>query len=128
MLPRPPPRTRAEPTIALINIVFLMLIFFLIAGTLAPPLDPALHLVSVRDLDGTEPPDALVLSAEGQVRFRGAAVDPAAYLATLPAEARATVRIVPDRAAPAADLVALGSALRGAGAGKVVIVTEQALR
>ncbi|HBT01217.1 MAG TPA: biopolymer transporter ExbD, partial [Citreicella sp.] len=32
-------KTEREPTIALINIVFLMLIFFLVAGTLAQPLD-----------------------------------------------------------------------------------------
>jgi biopolymer transport protein ExbD len=128
MLPRPPPRTRTEPTIALINIVFLMLIFFLIAGTLAPPLDPALRLVSLRDLDGAEPPDALVLSAAGEVRFRGVPADPAAYVASLPAGARTTIRIVPDRAAPAARLVALAGSLRDAGAGRVVIVTERARR
>ena len=39
------PKTEREPTIALINIVFLMLIFFLVAGTLAQPLDSALKLV-----------------------------------------------------------------------------------
>ena len=126
MLPRPRPRTRAEPTIALINIVFLMLIFFLIAGTLAPPLDPDLRLVSIRDLDGAVPPDALVLSAAGEVRFRGAATDPATHVAGLSAEARATIRIVPDRAAPAGALVTLAGALRDAGAGRVVIVTERA--
>ena len=33
-----------EPTIALINVVFLMLIFFLVAGRIAPPLDADLQL------------------------------------------------------------------------------------
>ena len=42
-----------EPTIALINVVFLMLVFFMIAGTLAPPLDPDLSLIKAEDLDGS---------------------------------------------------------------------------
>jgi len=128
MLRRPPRPARPEPTIALINIVFLMLIFFLIAGQLAPPLDPALRLVSTRDLDGAAPPDALVLPAGGRLRFRGAATDPASHLAGLAPEAAARVRIVPDRAAPAARLVETAAALRRAGAGTMVIVTERALR
>ena len=56
-----PPAKKPEPAIALINIVFLMLIFFLIAGTLAPPLDKDLTLVRTAGLEGREPPDALVL-------------------------------------------------------------------
>ncbi|HBR39356.1 MAG TPA: biopolymer transporter ExbD, partial [Sulfitobacter pontiacus] len=35
-------KPQREPTIALINIVFLMLVFFMVAGTLAQPLDPDL--------------------------------------------------------------------------------------
>ena len=38
-------KPQREPTIALINIVFLMLVFFMVAGTLAQPLDPDLKLV-----------------------------------------------------------------------------------
>ena len=53
-------RKKGEPTIALINIVFLMLIFFLVAGTLAQPLDGDLELVETSDLEGREPPEALV--------------------------------------------------------------------
>ncbi|MEX0279340.1 MAG: ExbD/TolR family protein, partial [Ruegeria sp.] len=34
------PRHKRDSTIPLINVVFLMLIFFLIAGTIATPLDP----------------------------------------------------------------------------------------
>lgn len=34
-------KSEREPTIALINIVFLMLVFFMVAGTLAAPLDPS---------------------------------------------------------------------------------------
>jgi len=122
-----PARRRAEPTIALINVVFLMLIFFLVAGTVAPPLDKGLKLVRTEGLEGAEPPDALVLSADGTLGFRGAPVNAADWLAGQDAPARERVRLVPDRDVPAARLVAVAAELRAAGAGRVVLVTERGL-
>ena len=125
----PAPPRRREPTIALINIVFLMLIFFMAAATLAPPLDGALKLVRTADLEGRAPPDALVIHADGRLAYRGEPLpDAAAYMDALPGDARATVRIVPDASLPAPDLIRLGAALRRAGAGRVVMVTERGLR
>ncbi|WP_147112499.1 biopolymer transporter ExbD [Tateyamaria sp. syn59] len=122
-------RQTREPTIALINIVFLMLVFFMVAGTLAPPLERDLSLVRTDDLEGRAPPDALVIRADGEMLYRGTAqVDVAAYVEGLDPEAREEVRIVPDRDLPAADLVTLGRELRRAGAGRVIIVTERALQ
>ncbi|KIC44885.1 biopolymer transporter ExbD [Tateyamaria sp. ANG-S1] len=122
-------RQTREPTIALINIVFLMLVFFMVAGTLAPPLERDLSLVRTDDLEGRAPPDALVIRADGEMLYRGTAQgDVAAYVAGLDPEAREEVRIVPDRDLPAADLVTLGRELRRAGAGRVIIVTERALQ
>jgi len=122
-------RARArEPVVALINVVFLLLVFFLVAGTLAPPLAHDLRLVRTADLAAAPPPDALVVDAGGRVTFRGAPVTSvAAHVAGLDPEARARVRIVPDRDLPARDLVALGQILRAAGARRVVIVTERGL-
>ncbi|MCM2562023.1 biopolymer transporter ExbD [Lutimaribacter sp. EGI FJ00015] len=122
-------RPEREPTIALINIVFLMLIFFLVAGTLAAPLDKDLRLVSTAKIDRAAPADALVLHADGRMTRRGTEiVSAAAFLADLPEEARARVRIVPDRALPAQKLVGVARALREAGAGSVVLVTERGLQ
>ncbi|MEM9967986.1 MAG: biopolymer transporter ExbD [Pseudomonadota bacterium] len=122
-----PPRPKAEPTIALINIVFLMLIFFMVAGTLAAPLDPELTLVETRELDRREPPTALVLMADGTILFRGSIIDGVQdYVSTLDEEAIA--QVVPDRAVPAAALLMLARNLQEAGAQKVMIVTEQALQ
>lgn len=122
---RPARQTRREPTIALINIVFLMLIFFLVAGTVAQPMDRGVRLVRTADLDGSAPPDALVLHADGRVTWRGETVDSAdaASLALLDG----TVRLVPDRALPADRLIAFGRAMRSAGAESVLIVTERGL-
>lgn len=127
MRPRPKRKER-ESTTALINIVFLMLIFFLVAGTLAQPLDGELKLVQTADLESTPPPDALVVMPDGTLSHRGKPVaDAAAYLAGREGAQDAPVRLVPDRALPAADLVALGTALRRAGAERVVIVTQRGL-
>jgi biopolymer transport protein ExbD len=121
-------KTEREPTIALINIVFLMLIFFLVAGTLARPLDKDLTLVRTAELDTTAPADALVIHADGRMTWLGAPQDSAAsFMAQLPVEARTRLRVIPDRDLDAAELVRIGRALRGAGAETVVIVTEKAL-
>ncbi|QFS84874.1 Biopolymer transport protein ExbD/TolR (plasmid) [Roseivivax sp. THAF40] len=121
-------RTEREPTIALINIVFLMLIFFLVAGTLAPPLEKELRLVKTAELEGSAPADALVLHADGRMTHRGVAVTSVTdFVAGRPEESRAHVRIVPDRALSAADLVTQSRALRNAGAERVFIVTERGL-
>ncbi|MFT6676083.1 MAG: biopolymer transport protein ExbD [Sulfitobacter sp.] len=122
-------KPQREPTIALINIVFLMLVFFMVAGSLARPLDPALTLVQTRDLDGRAPPDALVVHADGRLSYRGADQDDVTTLVQALAEAdRAVIRVVPDRALSAQKLVALTREMRAAGAQKVVLVTERALK
>ncbi|CUH39284.1 Biopolymer transport protein ExbD/TolR [Jannaschia seosinensis] len=120
--------TDREPTIPLINVVFLMLVFFMVAGSIAPPLDRALTLVRTDALEGRAPPDALVIRADGTLRYRGETVDSAsAFAADLSGEARAQIRVVPDRDLPAETLVAVATELRAAGAEKVLVVTERGL-
>lgn len=108
----------------MINVVFLMLVFFLIAGTVAPPLDPDLTLVDTSGLEGREPPDALVLRRDGTLRFRGTPTDPAAYMVDAGSE---PVRIVPDRDVSATRLIEITGMLRRLGASSVILVTERAL-
>lgn len=122
-------KPQREPTIALINIVFLMLVFFMVAGTLSHPMDPALRLVKTEDLESRASPNALVVHADGRLVYQGAdQTDTSAFLATLTEEERSVVRLVPDRALLAKDLVALTRDLRAAGAQKVMLVTERALQ
>jgi biopolymer transport protein ExbD len=128
MRPRAKARSPREPAIALINIVFLMLIFFMVAGTLARPPDPALKLVETRALEGRAPEGALVVYPDGRMVFDGQdQPDAATFLAGLTPQDRAIVRLVPDRALPAAALVTLARDLRAAGAGRVLLVTQRAL-
>lgn len=120
--------TRREPTIALINIVFLMLVFFMVAGTLSQPLDKDVRLVRTAELEGRAPPDTLVVHQDGRMTYRGRAIATArAFLDARPQESRELVRIVPDAALSAATLVDLARDLRGAGAERVVIVTQRGL-
>ncbi|MCC0076506.1 MAG: biopolymer transporter ExbD [Rhodobacter sp.] len=127
--PATAPRRRAEPTIGLINVVFLMLIFFLIAGTIGPAPDPSIQLLHSPDLQTRAPTDALVLTADGGLRWDGSdwtgAPETAAraYLDSLPMPAVA--RLLVDRDAPAAMVVRLAAALRAAGAERVVLLGER---
>jgi biopolymer transport protein ExbD len=117
------PRKR-DPAIALINIVFLMLVFFLIAGTIAAPLDSELKLVETSGLEGREPPDALVLHEDGTLTFRGVETDPAQYMI---GHSGGAVRFVPDRNASGLRMMELSRSLRSLGAASVIVVTERAL-
>jgi biopolymer transport protein ExbD len=116
--------------IALINIVFLMLVFFLVAASIAPPLDRRVTLVETGRIEGRAPPDAAVIRADGTMIYRGAEITSEAYLAARLSEARGAValRLVPDRDLPAQRLVAIAADLRRAGAKEVWIVTERGLR
>ena len=126
-----PPAKKPEPTIALINIVFLMLIFFLIAGTLAPPLDKDLTLVSTAGLEGREPPDALVVHADGTTTWRGQPIDTADAVARSQEEednGESAMRLVPDRDLPATKLLEIANDLRSNGAKRIFVVTERGLK
>lgn len=141
-LARHTPRRKGEPTIALINIIFLMLIFFLIAGTLAPPLNGELSLINVADLEGREPPNALVILADGRMTFKGQVTTIEEHFAFRRNEALdmevgetenqetdktlLSIRIVPDRELQASELIRIANELRTNGAGRVVVVTEKA--
>lgn len=118
---KPFQRSTREPTITLINIVFLMLIFFLVAGTIAPAHDPRLTLVNVADLVATPPPDGLLIMADGTLIQRGetVTVDQVVIVGE-------PIRIVPDRALPADVLIRIGRDVKAAGASDIVILAERA--
>lgn len=127
---RPLSASEKEPTIALINIVFLMLIFFMIAGTLAPVMDSDLTLIRTHDLEGREPPQGLVVHADGRMTSGGTELaDAAAYVDTLDATALAEgIRLIPDQNLTGQQLMKISSQLRAAGAKRLFLVTERALQ
>ncbi|QEW19029.1 Biopolymer transport protein ExbD/TolR [Marinibacterium anthonyi] len=118
-----------ENTIALINVVFLMLVFFMIAGTLAPPLDPELSLIKAQDLEGRAPPDTLVIREDGTMWLRDVELTSAsAFLDRVPGDDRSVVRIVPDRDLPALKLMEISDELRAGGAERVLLISERGLK
>lgn len=122
----PAPRTKPEPTIALINVVFLMLVFFLVAGQVARPADREVTLALADVASARVPDDALVLRADGAILWRGVetSVDDFAMAQINETE---PLRILPDRNLPARNLIAVAAALRAATGNDVRLVTEKGL-
>lgn len=120
-----PRRRAAEPTITLINVVFLMLIFFLVAGQVAAPVDREIQLIDADALATRAPDDALAVRADGTTLWRGEAISPEAFAAARLADGATVLRLVPARDLPAQDLLRIANALRNAGASQVRLVTDR---
>ena len=123
---------KQESTIALINVVFLMLIFFLIAGTLAPPADSEVAYIASEREDNAPPPDMIFVRADGTISWRGEPVDPSAQLSDWKAilssgegEEMAPLRVAADRDLSALILLDLLTTLRAGGIDNIVLVTER---
>lgn len=120
-------RRRSETTLALINVVFLMLVFFMVAGRIAAGPPKGLGLVRLHTDAPAAPADTLAVTADGTMLWKGAEAGVAAYLAGQPAAAGTgpVARVMPDRDLPAARLIEIATALRAAGAGEVRMVAEK---
>lgn len=96
----------------------------MVAGTLAPPVDANLELVNTQDLEGRELAFALVISKDGELRYRGKTVDGAVpYLSDL--RDGSIARVMPDREASALRLLEVSRELSASGIERVMIVTEK---
>ena len=122
----PTQRRQQEPTIALINIVFLMLVFFLVAGTITPVRDGRVDLVETQGLVGSQPADAVVITPDGTMQVGGAEVDAQTALSVATqTEGITTLRLVPDRNLRAADLMRISGQFVSLGVQNIVVVTER---
>ena len=121
---------QSEPTLPLINIVFLMLVFFLVAAQITRPLDKTLTLVKTDDPNVIPPSDVLVIHKDGRLTWRGNESDPRTFIEGLQAEGfDGPARLLPDRDAPATAVLKAAHALQAAAEeSKVVIVTQRALK
>lgn len=127
-LPRRPRKRPAETTISLINIVFLMLIFFLVAAQLSPPQDPEVTLAKEDAATPLPPPDALYIRKDGSLVYQERPIGPAEYLARLSSTnepEKPLVRLAADEGLSAKSLLDHIGALYAAGAGKVIVVTRR---
>lgn len=129
-LQRPARRAQTDNTIALINVVFLMLIFFLFAGSLEPN---DAHDVTPPDVamerEKTDTGGALVIRRDGTMRRDGVDVPRERLAERLRGEAGADgapLRVVADRDLPASVLSEVLASAREAGRGKIVLVARRA--
>ena len=120
------PAARNDGAISMINVVFLLLLFFLIAGQIAPPLPQEVALVDTDDMPSSPPPGGVVIHADGRMMRAGEAVSRADILAGL--QSGTELRLVPDRGLPAKDLVRLVSEFRAGGAREIRLVTLRGSR
>lgn len=140
-LARPIEKPPRENTIALINIVFLMLIFFLIAGTLAPPMDGDVALIKTVEAEATAPPQAIFVTENGEVKYQGNVITADRYQWAIEdiqqqgdrsgdqpsndAASASTVKIAADGKLAASKLIAIIGELKTAGAAGISIITER---
>jgi biopolymer transport protein ExbD len=121
-------RPDIEPVLPLINVVFLLLIFFMIAGRLAPGLPADLSPPESEVASGdTNEPIRLVVDSDGGLFWQG---EPMA-LADMPDRLDGIskdrpVQLLTDGAIPVALLRPALSALRDAGITDVLLVTRRA--
>jgi biopolymer transport protein ExbD len=83
-LPPHPSGSPVEPTLALINVVFLLLLFFVVSGTIVYQHDRSiLPPTSLLLNPGKAPADAVYVDADGRLSFRGQPQDAAGIARTL---------------------------------------------
>ena len=132
-LPPLPTRSPVEASLALINVVFLLLLFFVVTGTIVYQHDRSIvPPTSILLNTGKATADAVYINAEGTVSFRGVVQDPAEIARVLregsEAEGRQdpvarTVRLVADHRLKARALLAVVEDFKAQGLDSLSIVT-----
>lgn len=118
--PATPPRHTAENIVPMINVVFLLLIFFLMSAQIAPP-DPIEVTVPDSTADAAPmDPNALYVGADGTLAYSGVTGD--AALAALSGH-DGVLSLRADATLPAAKLTALLPRLAAAGVAGVELIT-----
>jgi biopolymer transport protein ExbD len=116
-LPPLPTRSPVEASLPLINVVFLLLLFFVVTGTIVYQHDRSIvPPTSILLNPGKAPADAVYISAEGTLSFRGIVQGPAEIAEVLRTDAEAegagdagarTLRLVADHRLKARALLAI---------------------
>lgn len=119
LLPERPRRPRPEPVVPMINVVFLLLIFFLMTASLTPPAPFDITAPEAPGKPDEAQRDTLYLSADGQLAY-GDLRGPQALEA---AAAAGPVRLAADARLPAAELTRILTRLSAQGAAEVQLVT-----
>ena len=119
-----------ENLVPLINVVFLMLIFFLAAGALRPFREEGIKAPQATVSGHDERPlGPVLINASGKVSIKGVEQDKTVLVAFFAARVRSHVTqplpIVADQHLPAIKLVEVLQAARSAGIKKIRLVTRK---
>lgn len=122
------PRPDGERVLPLINVVFLLLIFFMLAGSLTAndpfPVDPP---GSSSEAPAEQRETVILVGADGSLALDGRRLDPGALEAELSARADTgtlgPVWLKGDGAADALDILALLERLKSAGVDEITLLT-----
>ena len=118
--------SKREPIISLINIVFLILIFFMVAGSLSANRPSGIECVQAEGLECCTAEEALDILADGTLVRQGERLASLEQFIAETESLETTIRLRPDREFPARDLLQSVSTLQDAGATHIVVLTEQA--
>ena len=130
-LPLPPrPRRSDIDMVPMINFAFLLLIFFMLAGTLAPAQKLPVHPPDSVTAAAADPSgDVLVFAADGRTAFAEGIVPraelPARIRRWLQQHPHQTLRVKADAAADAAEVIGVLQLLRAAGVEHISLLTER---
>lgn len=123
-------RSRGDPNVVpLINVVFLLLIFFILAGRLAPPERLPVELPASESRRSVEGSAAeVVLAADGRLAVAGEELARARLgemvRGWLEARPNLEVRLKADRRVAARHVIEVLDALSGAGVERVLLLTR----
>lgn len=121
------PRKKEADQLPLINIVFLMLVFFLLAGTIAPTYDLDVQPAKAKDTQAGElRRPALFIGRDGNLSFRGQELLPedlSTTLASAGLDKDIGLRIVADRETEASFVLNALAQAQAAGIGRLFLVT-----
>ena len=117
-----PRRASREPVVPMINVVFLLLIFFLMTAQIVPPAPFDLTLPNASGDEDTGQ-TALYINATGEIAFATARGD-AALARAVAATQDTPLRLYADARLPAATLAQVLTQLAQLGAERVESVTE----
>lgn len=125
-------RLREPPMVPMINIVFLLLLYFMLAGSLN---EQAVPLIPPTSISKDRPDSGLIVitaARDGSILIDGLRVTPDRLVATLTARvggngSEARVQLAADEASPSIILHQVVDAAQAAGVGRVQLLTRPGL-